>query len=130
VLIRLAATSASETVLDADVQAVRQALDARYPENRVVEVSSGVVGPLVAAALRKKAVMLTLFGLIFQLIYIAIRFKGAIWGAAATIAVFHDVLVTLAILAFCPHEMTLNIIAALLTLVGYSVNDTIVIFDR
>jgi len=130
VLIRLAATSASETVLDADVQAVRQALDARYPENRVVEVSSEVVGPVVGADLRKKAVMLTLFGLIFQLIYIAIRFKGAIWGAAATIAVFHDVLVTLAILAFCHYEMTLNIIAALLTLVGYSVNDTIVIFDR
>src|SRR5262249_47187070 len=55
---------------------------------------------------------------------------GAVWGAAATIAVFHDVLVTLAFLAFAHYEMTLNVIAALLTLVGYSVNDTIVIFDR
>jgi preprotein translocase subunit SecF len=53
-----------------------------------------------------------------------------VWGAAATIAVFHDVLVTLAFLALFRYEMTLNIIAALLTLVGYSVNDTIVIFDR
>ena len=52
------------------------------------------------------------------------------WGAAATIAVLHDVLVTLAFLAFFRYEITLNVIAALLTLVGYSVNDTIVIFDR
>ena len=66
----------------------------------------------------------------FQLLYITWRFGGAIWGAAATIAVFHDVLVTLAFLAFFNYEITLNIIAALLTLVGYSVNDTIVIFDR
>ena len=52
------------------------------------------------------------------------------WGAAATIAVLHDVLVTLAFLAVFRYEITLNVIAALLTLVGYSVNDTIVIFDR
>src|SRR5919109_1139632 len=68
--------------------------------------------------------------LLFQLIYIGFRFKGAVWGAAATVAVFHDVLVTLGLLAFFRYEITLNVIAALLTLVGYSVNDTIVIFDR
>ena len=55
---------------------------------------------------------------------------GATWGVAATVAVFHDVLVTLGFLAFCRFEITLNVLAALLTLVGYSVNDTIVIFDR
>ena len=116
--------------LNRGAMAVRQALDARYSENRVAEVSAEVVGPVVGAELRRKAIMLTLFGLVFQLIYIGIRFKGAIWGAAATIAVFHDVLVTLAFLAFFHYEITLNVIAALLTLVGYSVNDTIVIFDR
>jgi preprotein translocase subunit SecF len=128
VLIRIAGTSEAE--LDADARAVRQALDTAYSENKVVEASSEVVGPVVGAELRRKAVLLTLFGLLFQLIYITIRFKGAVWGAAATIAVFHDVLVTLAFLAFFRFEMTLNVIAALLTLVGYSVNDTIVIFDR
>ena len=106
------------------------ALASKYPQNPVVESSAEVVGPVVGAELRKKAVQLTVLGLIFQLIYIAVRFKGAVWGAAATIAVLHDVLVTLAFLAFFRFEITLNVIAALLTLVGYSVNDTIVIFDR
>jgi preprotein translocase subunit SecF len=85
---------------------------------------------VVGAELRRKAVQLTVLGLLFQLIYIGFRFKGAVWGAAATVAVLHDVLVTLGFLAFFRYEITLNVIAALLTLVGYSVNDTIVIFDR
>ena len=110
--------------------AVLRALTEKYADNPVVESSAEVVGPVVGAELRRKAVQLTVLGLLFQLIYIAVRFKGAVWGAAATIAVFHDVLVTLGFLTFFGFEITLNVIAALLTLVGYSVNDTIVIFDR
>jgi preprotein translocase subunit SecF len=128
VLIRLG--GAEEAELGATAQRVKQALGTGYAENPVVETSSEIVGPLVGAELRRKAVQLTVLGLLFQLIYIAIRFKGAIWGAAATVAVLHDVLVTLAFLALFRYEITLNVIAALLTLVGYSVNDTIVIFDR
>jgi preprotein translocase subunit SecF len=111
-------------------KAVLAALTEKYSDNRWIEYSTEIVGPVVGAELRRRAITLTGFGLLFQLIYIAIRFKGAIWGAAATIAVFHDVLVTLAFLSFFGYEITLNVIAALLTLVGYSVNDTIVIFDR
>jgi preprotein translocase subunit SecF len=85
---------------------------------------------VVGAELRRRAIQLTAWGLLFQLIYIGWRFKGPKWGAAATVAVLHDVLVTLALLAFVGYDITLNVIAALLTLVGYSVNDTIVIFDR
>jgi preprotein translocase subunit SecF len=88
------------------------------------------VGPIVGAELRRKAVLLVTLGLLFQLIYLAARFKGGIWGLAAAVAALHDVLVGLAVLTFFGYEITLNIIAALLTLVGYSVNDTIVIFDR
>jgi preprotein translocase subunit SecF len=128
VLIRLA--GAEEAELGTAAERVKQALATRYAENPVLEVSSEIVGPVVGAELRRKAVQLTVLGLLFQLIYIAIRFKGAIWGAAATVAVLHDVLVTLAFLALFRYEITLNVIAALLTLVGYSVNDTIVIFDR
>ena len=128
VLIRLAGTLQGE-VENAN-QPVLQALAKSYPENPVVESSSEVVGPIVGAELRRKAIQLTVLGLLFQFIYIWFRFKGAVWGAAATVAVFHDVLVTLAFLAFFRYEITLNVIAALLTLVGYSVNDTIVIFDR
>ncbi len=128
VLVRIAA--ADESALDQAANNAKAAIAAQYPENRILESSSEIVGPTVGADLRQKAIQLTVWGLVFQLLYITWRFGGAIWGAAATIAVFHDVLVTLAILAFSNYEITLNIIAALLTLVGYSVNDTIVIFDR
>ena len=116
--------------VDQQAPAILRALGEKYGDNPVVESSAEVVGPVVGAELRRKAVQLTVLGLIFQLIYIAVQFKGAVWGAAATVAVFHDVLVTLAFLTFFKFEITLNVIAALLTLVGYSVNDTIVIFDR
>ena len=128
VLIRVA--GGNEADLEADALRVTQALQTSYAGNPVVESSSEVVGPVVGGELRRKAIWLTLLGLFFQLIYIGIRFKGAVWGAAATIAVLHDVLVTLVFLALFGYEITLNVIAALLTLVGYSVNDTIVIFDR
>ena len=95
-----------------------------------MESSTEIVGPIVGAELREKALKLTILGLLFQLLYIGWRFKGAVWGAAATIAVFHDVIITLSLLAVLHYEVTLNVIAALLTLVGYSVNDTIVVFDR
>jgi preprotein translocase subunit SecF len=128
VLIRLAGDLQGE--VENAGRPVLDALKASYSENPVIESSSEVVGPIVGAELRKKAIQLTVLGLLFQFIYIWFRFKGAVWGAAATVAVFHDVLVTLAFLAFFRFEVTLNVIAALLTLVGYSVNDTIVIFDR
>ncbi len=128
VLIRIAGTEESD--LTAPSQRVLRSLAESYGENPILDSSSETVGPIVGAELRRKAIQLTVLGLIFQLIYIGIRFKGAIWGAAASIAVFHDVLATLAFLAFFRYEITLNVIAALLTLVGYSVNDTIVIFDR
>jgi preprotein translocase subunit SecF len=129
VLVRIS-QEAPESDLDAPARAVRQALSDTYAQNPVTESSSEIVGPLVGAELRQKAVLLTGLGLLFQLIYIAWRFKGGVWGTSATIAALHDLLVCLAFLAFFRFEITLNVIAALLTLVGYSVNDTIVIFDR
>jgi preprotein translocase subunit SecF len=130
VLIRVAGIGDDEKDLDRIARNVRESIDASYPGNPVVESSSEIVGPIVGAELRRKAIQLTVLGLLFQLVYIGIRFKGAVWGAAATIAVLHDVLVTLTFLMVFRYEITLNVIAALLTLVGYSVNDTIVIFDR
>jgi preprotein translocase subunit SecF len=129
VLVRIS-QEAPEADLDAPARAVRQALADGYGQNPILESSSEIVGPIVGAELRQKAVLLTVLGLLFQLIYIAARFKGGIWGVGATIAAFHDVLIALGFLAFFRYEITLNVIAALLTLVGYSVNDTIVIFDR
>jgi len=128
VLIRIAGKNDTELSQEAD--ATLKSLAANYPDNKVVESSTDIVGPIVGAELRQKAIQLTVLGLLFQLMYIGFRFKGVIWGSAAAIAVLHDVLVTLGLLAIFGYEITLNTIAALLTLVGYSVNDTIVVFDR
>lgn len=129
ILIRLA-ESGTETELTNPAQNVIAALARSYAQNPVVESSSEIVGPVVGAELRRTAILLTVLGLLAQLIYIGIRFKGVQWGTAATLGVFHDVLLTLGILCLFGYEITLNVIAALLTLVGYSVNDTIVVFDR
>jgi preprotein translocase subunit SecF len=129
VLVRLA-LEADDADLDAPARAALATLADSYGENPVIESSSEIVGPIVGAELRRKAVLLVSLGLLFQLIYLAFRFKGGIWGLAAAVAALHDVVIALGILTFAGHEITLNVIAALLTLVGYSVNDTIVIFDR
>jgi preprotein translocase subunit SecF len=88
------------------------------------------VSPQVGADLRNRAVYVTIVACIGMLIYIAFRFKSWGFGIGAIVAVFHDVLVTLGIFSIMQWEINLTVIAALLTLVGYSMNDTIVIFDR
>ena len=88
-----------------------------------------VVGPKVGGQLRRQAILATLYALLGMLVYIAFRFEW-VYGAAAVIAVFHDVLITLGFFSLFHYEISLTVIAALLTLVGYSMNDTIVIFDR
>ncbi len=88
-----------------------------------------IVGPKVGSQLRKQAILATLYALAGMLVYIAFRFEW-VYGAAAVIAVFHDVLITLGFFSLFHYEISLTVIAALLTLVGYSMNDTIVIFDR
>jgi preprotein translocase subunit SecF len=88
-----------------------------------------VVGPKVANDLKKQAVQATLFALAGMLVYIWFRFEW-IYGVAAVIAVFHDTIITVGFFSLFNKEITLTVIAALLTLVGYSMNDTIVIFDR
>ena len=91
--------------------------------------SVDTVGPTVGAQLRRQAILATLYALAGMLLYIAFRFEW-VYGAAAVIAVFHDVLITLGFFSLFHYEISLTVIAALLTLVGYSMNDTIVIFDR
>ena len=88
-----------------------------------------IVGPKVGAELRRQAIFVTLYALAGMLVYIAFRFEW-VYGAAAVLAVFHDVLITLGFFSLLNFEISLTVIAALLTLVGYSMNDTIVIFDR
>ncbi|HWZ99181.1 MAG TPA: protein translocase subunit SecF [Candidatus Dormibacteraeota bacterium] len=88
-----------------------------------------IVGAKVGGELRSQAIWVTLLALAGMLVYIAFRFEW-VFGAAAVLAVFHDVLITLGFFSLLHFEISLTVIAALLTLVGYSMNDTIVIFDR
>jgi len=95
----------------------------------VAVVGTEVVGPKIGAELQRKAVLAVLYALGGMLVYIAFRFEW-IYGAAAVIAVFHDTLITIGLFSLFNKEITLTVVAALLTLVGYSMNDTIVTFDR
>jgi preprotein translocase subunit SecF len=87
------------------------------------------VGPAVGADLQKKAMLAIAFSLLGMLVYIWIRFQLP-YAVGAVVALFHDVLITLTALAVTSREINLPTVAALLTLVGYSVNDTVVVFDR
>ena len=102
--------------------------DSFYTSNFAI-VNVEIVGPKVGSELRRQAVVVTLYALGGMLVYIAFRFEW-VYGAAAVLAVFHDVLITLGLFSIFHFEISLTVIAALLTLVGYSMNDTIVIFDR
>ncbi len=94
---------------------------------RIVGTES--VDPIAGAQLRNQAVIATLLGMVGILLFIAFRYDWT-YAAGAVIAVFHDVLITLAFFSVFQWEVSLTVLAALLTLVGFSVNDSIVIFDR
>lgn len=88
-----------------------------------------IVGPIVGEQLRRRGVMATVLALLGILIYIALRFQLS-FAVGAVAATLHDLLVTMSFLAFFNYDLTLNVIAGILTITGYSVNDTIVVFDR
>src|SRR5262245_13742508 len=92
-------------------------------------ISTEVVGPVIGADLQRKGIYATLLSIFFLTVYIAIRFRF-IFGVGAIVATFHDVFIVFTMLAFFKYELSLNIVAAVLTIIGYSVNDTIVVFDR
>ena len=113
------------TVPDAVLDALKQDF---YTSNYGVK-GGDIVGPQVGAQLRKQATLAVLFSLIAMLVYLWFRFE-LIYGVAAVVAVFHDTLITVGAFSLTNQEITLTVIAAILTLVGYSMNDTIVVFDR
>jgi preprotein translocase subunit SecF len=88
-----------------------------------------IVGPQVGAQLRQRAMLATLYSLLGMLVYLWFRFE-LIYGVAAVVACFHDTLITVGAFSLLNTEISLTVIAAILTLVGYSMNDTIVVFDR
>ena len=129
VMIRVAQTAAqSSGNLSADADAVVAVL--KQANIGAFEVAgTEIVGPVVGQQLKKQGILATVFALTGILVYIALRFQVS-FAVGAIAATLHDLLICLAFLAFFRYDMTLNVIAGLLTITGYSVNDTIVIFDR
>jgi preprotein translocase subunit SecF len=129
-LIRLAQTQTAEqgANLEAGSQQILDGLTkAGLPIDEIL--SREIVGPVIGADLQRRGLYATLASILAITIYIGFRFRFS-FALGAIAATFHDIIVTLAFLVFFGYDLSLNIVAALLTITGYSVNDTIVIFDR
>ena len=128
-LIRIPQLVAEEGgALDQNARAVIDALT-KANVGKFEVISQELVGPVIGADLQRKGIYATLASIIGITIYIGLRFRFA-FAIGAIAATLHDVLVTLAFLFFFGYDLSLNVVAAILTITGYSVNDTIVIFDR
>jgi preprotein translocase subunit SecF len=110
-------------------QQIERQLDAAFQQSPFSIVRTETVGPKIGAELQSKAVLAILFSFVLTLCYIAFRFQFR-FGLAAIIATVHDIMITLGFLAIFKIEIALPTVAAILTIVGYSLNDTIVVFDR
>jgi preprotein translocase subunit SecF len=129
VMIRVPHVGAEQgTSLSSTKQQVVDALN-KGGVGKFEEAGTQIVGPAVGQELRSKALLATVFSLVGILAYLAFRFQFS-FGVGAVVATIHDLLITMAFLAFFRYDMSLNIIAAILTMTGFSTNDTIVIFDR
>jgi SecD/SecF fusion protein len=109
---------------------ITDALKNSIKDNRFEFMRIEKVGPSVGRLLRKNAVKALIFGLLGILIYIALRFKHWEYGLAGVTALFHDVVIVIGAMAITGREFDLTVVAAILTVAGYSINDTVVIFDR
>ena len=118
----------NESALDVGRQQIVDALQSHY-DNHFTVRNVQVVGPTVGRQLEKQAALATLWSLLGMLVYLWFRFQ-LIYGVAAVVACFHDTLITVGFFALTNQEISLTVIAAILTLIGYSMNDTIVVFDR
>jgi preprotein translocase SecF subunit len=108
---------------------VQRAIQRRFPNVAVELRRTETVGPKVGNELRQKAVWAVLGSLVGILLYVGIRYEFK-YAFGAVVALFHDVFVTLGMLCFTGREVSLTVVAALLTIAGFSINDTIVVFDR
>jgi len=126
--IRLPLVAEQENALDKNARAIVDALT-KANFGKIEVISQELVGPVIGADLQRKGIYATLASIVGITVYIGLRFRFA-FAIGAIAATLHDVLVTFAFLFFFGYDLSLNVIAAILTITGYSVNDTIVIFDR
>ncbi len=128
-VIALPESTASDANHDAGRAAVENALRANYHDSTFQVQQVDIVGPTAGKQLQRQAAWATLYSLLGMLAYLWFRFE-LIYGVAAVVAVFHDTLITIGAFSLTNQEITLTVIAAILTLIGYSMNDTVVVFDR
>jgi preprotein translocase subunit SecF len=121
--------ASSEANNDKQQSAVQSALKANYTDSAFSVQQVDSVGPTAGQQLQKQAFFATIYSLVGMLVYLWFRFE-LIYGVAAVVAVFHDTLITIGAFSLTNQELTLTVIAAILTLIGYSMNDTVVVFDR
>src|ERR1700685_2892690 len=121
-------TSLDELKAAADPAVVASLQDGFFLSNFAVR-NVEIVGPQVGGQLRKQALLATVYSLAGMLVYLGFRFEW-IYGVAAVVTVFHDTLITVGAFSLTKTDISLTVIAAILTLIGYSNNDTIVVFDR
>ena len=129
IMVRLPQTGPEEgSSLEEGAQAVRVALEASSMGDFEV-VSQELVGPVIGDELRRRGIQAFVFAMLGILVYVGLRFRFS-FGLGAIVAVVHDILITVSMLMFFGYELSLNVVAAMLTITGYSVNDSIVVFDR
>jgi preprotein translocase subunit SecF len=109
---------------------IQHAMKQKMPDVGVTLRRQETVGPKVGGELRNRATQAVLVSLLLMLVYIAFRFPGVSFAVCAVIALFHDVILTLGVFSVMNKEVSLTVLAALLTIAGYSINDTIVVYDR
>ncbi|MGA1847569.1 protein translocase subunit SecF [Deferribacter abyssi] len=126
VLIRIEKSNKDLNMVANDVKKV---LAESFKDNKFQIDRVEQVGPQVGSELKKKATLAVIYALIGILIYVTVRFEF-IFSVGAVLALFHDVIITLGVFSFTGKEINLPIVAAVLTIVGYSLNDTIVVYDR
>ncbi len=129
ILIRVAESETGTDVADAIKATLRAALAGSVEDGEWVRRQEKV-GPRIGEELTGAALRAVALSLALILVYMAWRFKQFLYGIAAVVALFHDVLLTLGLLSLLDMEITLAVVAAILAIVGYSLNDTIVVFDR
>ena len=120
---------AADSAHDVGSTEVQSALSTGYHDSGFTIQKTDIVGPTAGKQLQRQAALATGYSLLGMLIYLWFRFE-LIYGVAAVVAVFHDTLITVGAFSLTNQEITLTVIAAILTLIGYSMNDTIVVFDR
>jgi preprotein translocase subunit SecF len=128
-VISLPEAASADTAHDLGRREVEGALAANYHDSGFSIQQVDIVGPTAGKQLQQQAALATMYSLGGMLVYLWFRFE-LIYGVAAVVAVFHDTLITVGAFSLTNKELTLTVLAAILTLIGYSMNDTIVVFDR